>query len=1546
MINMDAAAAAVDHLESALASHRGAAANWDAAVDFIHAPPTDTGLALRHVVPLPPAFVSQYSSFQYKSFMGLFPEVGRAWLTADTRLFLWSYAEDRVLRGAPAADDFYAYDAFDQIIVAVALVKPRPNVFIDDVRYLIAVATSVEVTLLGVTFSGNGPAGEVSLIPTNISVATDGVLVLSISSTPDGRIFMAGDDGNLHEFAYYGEPTGWASALLGSRAAKRPRKLLHKSTSIVNYILPTALSSYFSKTDSLVDMTVDSPRNALYTLSSAGKLSVYDIADTSVARLVRTVDVSHEARSLLSYSFPASEREYIAIFAVPSHMSEVVHLVVVTSLGERIYFSASATSFNRRSSSSFVASASFTGASSSYGTSGAGTGSSPGSRGPTGELLASGISSLVGSKRLAPGANASATPTAVTIAPGQRPSTLKCMGYRPSPVRDVGVNAQRPCVHMALWASGSVVLCDLRQNDNDQIISIFPDPAGGRDMLSPSSTPGSSPGCGSGNGAPSHSQSGSPTAPRALLPPAGQIRPAEAVYSVMLRDAGSAIGTSGGGHGSGMATPGSRAADRGAGSSAAPYSRTYALAAVQSPNSVEAAASEGRTVAPLLEPGTMFWVLTSSAMQLYARVEPKQKLAHILTSSGGGAGGADREDDYELSFFFKYHGVAEASAICLQLATSDPTMAERASRALYKHGGRALLSASPRPGGTGGWLDGQPDAAMDASGVGASTAGRAPLSGSRRGSLALGGRASSGFDLGRPSLRAPPVATFSGVHDGICIYLAQILRPVWNEFMCSSRDPNTYQRLVLSPTVLVECRDSICALVSFLTQHEPEEYLPWEEEDAAPGSAMRDSGLRGGSTQRSPHYLRTLSAPQYDRHHQLSPHQQHHQQSGRFDTGDRTIRSTQEKIYGKTGVHRIKKSSEARRIEVVAIRNVVQLASRCSEALAFLSILSDHQLHRIVPALQPDVRNELVDMQFCDLVARNPGAIVSTALIEVLFSSFAAAGNDLAPLCKLLQSRCRSYFDDDDMTLQSGLQRIRTASERLGLCGGDDALDITIGSGFSPWNSESITDEDRDHSIQLAEEAVHILKPLSDRIFNVQAVCSQVARVGAVPAAVELALTVGDASERICDEIRASQAFECVLQMIEPLIDESVHGRTDAVPSVSGETLSPDNELSVPGTQRKVDRRKDATIRVALSSTSDRFHDMLYEFFMKSKAGERELLCRPSIRVGHFLQTKGRRDLLWKFFAQHGRHADAAGVLVSLADEDGNATLLDRLGFYSRALHNAKTAVSLGDAKASALETDIKDYMDVARVQLRLRDELNRRHENDVRAKQALKDLDMKVMDLTILYNEFALPFGLLESTLDILRCGSYRDDQQVRALWMQIVDEEIASSQVPSLVEQRIVALGRDFYPSDVSFPTQFIVDLLERQTFERREDPAWSSVAAGWVGDTLCTVGVPLGEIVDAYRGMIESTGQGNTGWSWSDEHGQLHAIRGAERSLGLWAEKAESRSGRFDIERRMLVAESEKALRTIALCKSRLRGMSNATAHALVQRFDAIENGISVV
>lgn len=62
----------------------------------------------------------------------------------------------------------------DQIIVSVAVVTPRPNVFVDSIRHVLVIATPQDIALLAITFTGNNPSGDMEMTPSMF----DSLLVL------------------------------------------------------------------------------------------------------------------------------------------------------------------------------------------------------------------------------------------------------------------------------------------------------------------------------------------------------------------------------------------------------------------------------------------------------------------------------------------------------------------------------------------------------------------------------------------------------------------------------------------------------------------------------------------------------------------------------------------------------------------------------------------------------------------------------------------------------------------------------------------------------------------------------------------------------------------------------------------------------------------------------------------------------------------------------------------------------------------------------------------------------------------------------------------------------------------------------------------------------------------------------------------------------------------------------------------------------------------------------------------------------------------------
>ena len=119
----------------------------------------------------------QLHQVKRKPSCGLFPEINCAWITLDNRLYLWNYERNTPLT---------RYDKLDHIIVSVGLVRPRRGVFKEFIQYLLVIATTVEIILVGVAFEDNDVQKRIQLKPTTFFVSADNIFVLKIVGSATG----------------------------------------------------------------------------------------------------------------------------------------------------------------------------------------------------------------------------------------------------------------------------------------------------------------------------------------------------------------------------------------------------------------------------------------------------------------------------------------------------------------------------------------------------------------------------------------------------------------------------------------------------------------------------------------------------------------------------------------------------------------------------------------------------------------------------------------------------------------------------------------------------------------------------------------------------------------------------------------------------------------------------------------------------------------------------------------------------------------------------------------------------------------------------------------------------------------------------------------------------------------------------------------------------------------------------------------------------------------------------------------------------------------
>ncbi|XP_020651332.3 nuclear pore complex protein Nup155 [Pogona vitticeps] len=285
-------------------------------------------------VPLPHELVEQFGHMQCNCMMGVFPEISRAWLTIDNDIFMWNYED---------GGDLAYFDGLSETILAVGLVKPKAGIFQPHIRHLLVLATPVDIIILGLSYTtlqgGSGAlsdsmSGGMQLIPDPLyTLPTDNTYLLTITSTENGRIFLAGKDGCLYEVAYQAD---------GRWFGKRCWKINH-SKSTLSFLIPSVLQFTFSEDDPIVQIAIDNSRNILYTRSEKGVIQVYDLGADGQG-MMRVASVSQNAivsaAGKIARTIDRSVfRPIVQIAVIENSESQDCHLLAITHAGVRLYFS-------------------------------------------------------------------------------------------------------------------------------------------------------------------------------------------------------------------------------------------------------------------------------------------------------------------------------------------------------------------------------------------------------------------------------------------------------------------------------------------------------------------------------------------------------------------------------------------------------------------------------------------------------------------------------------------------------------------------------------------------------------------------------------------------------------------------------------------------------------------------------------------------------------------------------------------------------------------------------------------------------------------------------------------------------------------------------------------------------------------------------------------------------------------------------------------------------------------------------------------------------
>ncbi|UKZ56842.1 hypothetical protein TrVGV298_010686 [Trichoderma virens] len=282
-----------------------------------------------NMYPIPNQVFDHYNSGQLQTLMGLFAEINHAWVVIDNSLFLWDYTH--------SDPELIGFEDQPHTIHAVALVPPKPGIFVGTITHILVVATSSEMILLGVSASDTSAGTKtVTLYQTKMVLPIRGNDIRVISGSADGRIFFGGcSDVDINEL-YYQSEEKWFSNRCG--------KINHSNPGWSSVVSMQA--GFWSQRDPehLVDIVIDDTRKLVYTLSSTSTIRTYHME--SPERLNKVIEKTkihclRDIAHMITQSKLLTDRtNLVSISPISKQEASKLHLMALTDTGCRLFFSA------------------------------------------------------------------------------------------------------------------------------------------------------------------------------------------------------------------------------------------------------------------------------------------------------------------------------------------------------------------------------------------------------------------------------------------------------------------------------------------------------------------------------------------------------------------------------------------------------------------------------------------------------------------------------------------------------------------------------------------------------------------------------------------------------------------------------------------------------------------------------------------------------------------------------------------------------------------------------------------------------------------------------------------------------------------------------------------------------------------------------------------------------------------------------------------------------------------------------------------------------
>eukprot|EP00158_Paraphelidium_tribonemae_P008422 Partr_v1_DN28575_c1_g1_i1_m73965 putative nucleoporin len=524
--------------------------------------------------------------------------------------------------------------------------------------------------------------------------------------------------------------------------------------------------------------------------------------------------------------------------------------------------------------------------------------------------------------------------------------------------------------------------------------------------------------------------------------------------------------------------------------------------------------------------------------------------------------------------------------------------------------------------------------------------------------------------------------------------------------------------------------------------------------------------------------------------------------------------------------------------------NMVDLVVQGSH---FVLLLVANSIPRLVDRMKGDCRAFAESCTFAGLIGSAPGSELVREFTRIMILAIIASNRNIDPICHNLKNACGSFFKAEDIKIFKAQECIQMAET-----GREDPLELLNQS-----------------STLLVDAAGHI------HLNTLKSVCESYLKLGYPEGTVRVPIACARKAD---PENLALQYYK------NPTMGEYAsiyHHRLEYYQLVFDtlrEILSgmPTN----PDVQTQDWYKNSQVIRAIIAAEDELFMYLFFDYMLS----ERQLVYLVKVPNMTHLQTylherqyeKAELGFYLGLLYRNRREYDKATMAFKHLAESpkSNANLEKRLEYLSWALNIAQSQL------VSEFEPDflmeLKDIYDVAIVQY----EILRSLEAMSARPQLIQELNCHLLNVTELY-KICNDCNLYEHKLAIFKVSNHRDDALLEQTWTHILFNQFQHEDRVS----KLISLGEKFGKSDVAFPIDIIIRLLESEAYGmNRRDPAT------WIFIALMKAGFKFGEVFEVYDHMFEDKGP-----PFNDKEGQLYLLTQILSIMKAWVAESSDASDR---------------------------------------------------